>query len=185
MRLDGDAIAIEDRIAHDTTGVPEDGRSGSRCRLDPAIRFGVVTLHEIDVAKVVPATDQVDVAIVVGNGDGVVDRDGHRSTLGEFLRTWVERVRPRRRHFGTIVCDAVTTENVDRPVRGGSNGRKPTDLSRHIVNAGPTLRSRVVDIRRRQRIAVRLSGRESVETDDVAATPFPDSGHSVIGNGLR
>src|SRR5210317_1130638 len=68
MRLDRYAVAIDDGIADDAARMTENRRARYRRRLHPRVFARVVALHQVDVAEVVPATDQVNVTIIEGDG---------------------------------------------------------------------------------------------------------------------
>ncbi len=92
--------------------MPEYGRPGCRGRLPPAIGPRVIALHEIDIAEVMPAADEIDVAVFVGHRDGIIDRDRHRRTRLELPFAGIEDVCPRRGYLGPVAGDAVAAEHI-------------------------------------------------------------------------
>ena len=96
LRSHDDTVAVHDSIPRDPAGVPKyRGTGRGRC-LSPTIRLRVVTLNEIHVAVVVPAADQIDVAVLVGDRYGIVDRHRHRRVFLVFPTDRVEGVGPWR-----------------------------------------------------------------------------------------
>ena len=147
MRFNCDAVAVHQHITNNTTRVPEHCGTRNWRRLCPCVGLGIVTLHEVDVTQIVPTADQVDEAIPMRDGNGVVDRYRHRRALLVVARRRVEGMDPRSRQFGSILANRVTTENVSAIARSRGHRREPAFAARYRTRFAPLLRLLIEHVR--------------------------------------
>ena len=88
-------------------------RPGKRRGLSPFLREVIKQLHQIDIAVVMPAADEVDIAVLIGKGDTVVDGYRHIRQFGEVFTDHTKTVAIWLGNFGAIQGDRITTKQIE------------------------------------------------------------------------
>jgi len=178
-------IAVSNRVANDPSRVAEHAGARYRRRLHPKIVNRVVSLHKIYIARVVPATNEVDVAVFIGHGDCIIDRHRHRGAFLKPTGLRIERVYPESGHLGAILLDRVTAEHKGEPSRSSSRRSKATDPTRNRRARYPLAAVVVVDPGSCQRILVALPLAETGKTDQEFTRWCGNDDDCIIADGFR
>ena len=178
------AIAVGNHIANDPSLVAEHAGARYRRRLHPKIVDRVVSLYEVYIARVVPATYEVDVAVFIGHGDCIIDRHRHRRAFLKPTRLRIERVYPGSGHLGTILLDRVTAEHKGKPSRSSSRRSKATVPTRNRRARYPLSTVVAVDPGSCQRILVALPLAETGKTDQEFTRWCGNDDDCIIADGF-
>ena len=136
-QANGNAIANQHPVAGYAAGMAEHRLAGPGRRLSPGILLDIVNLHQVDIAQVVPAADQVNITVKIYDRDGIIDRHRHRLQFMPAQPLGIEPVRFCYRSLAAIFGNGISAKNIYVPGHGGGGAGQPAFATGHIGQALP------------------------------------------------
>ena len=84
------AVRNDESVFYRTARMAENRRAGIVGRAEPTICLDIIDLYETDIAVIVPARDEINISVLISEGDSVIDRGRHIGEAGVVFRQRIE-----------------------------------------------------------------------------------------------